>query len=590
MSALNFARAFPGGHVKANGGFTVDCPACGGSRCFTISQQGNLMCVGAGCPGTFVDGLGMTEETFDDLYTAEFPDAGKAQTGDEEEETAATRVGANDIVEWVLDRYRIGRTTDGLTFAVARESNTAKTAREVKSIRADVLRGYRDERIANGQKGYVLSRDSLTSALDVVEAYAEQEEAVTVAIRSAQVGDDRIVLDLGDADGNVVEITPAGWRVIKATESTPLFRRSEATAALPIPVRGGSMDSLREILGLAADDRRWMLARGWMVGSLFSEVPRPLLWATGPQGSGKSTRARMILSMIEPTEALGKTPGKNERDDAVSARGRYLTSYDNITTISQSTSDWLCRLVTGVSDDRRTMYSDDGLRPVTYRRSGVATSITLPPGLGSDALERATLLAFDRMPDNDRQAESTLWTAYAAAKPEILGAMLDDVVAVLRNLRKVAAEDVSWPRMADYGQVLLALDRGLGLADDAGHFAAYVGGVDDALAERAEDDPFASAVLLMVSRNGGHWRGTSAAGLKLVNDAAREGTFEDLPKWWPGTPGTFATFLMRVSETLRHAGVVFASGKSNGSRWISLTGDPAAAVVVAAPVPFEPPF
>ena len=312
----------------------------------------------------------------------------------------------------------------------------------------------------------------------------------------------------------------------------------------------------------------------------------------------------MILSMIEPTEALGKTPGKNERDDAVSARGRYLTSYDNITTISQSTSDWLCRLVTGVSDDRRTMYSDDGLRPVTYRRTGVATSITLPPGLGSDALERATLLAFDRMPDTDRRAESTLWTAYAAAKPEILGAMLDDVVAVLRNLRRVAAEEVSWPRMADYGQVLLSLDRGLGLDDNAGHFAAYVAGVDDALAERAEDDPFASAVLLMVSRNGGYWRGTSAAGLSrarrnsitsapglmLVNDAAREGTFEDLPKWWPSTPGTFATFLMRVSETLRHAGVVFASGKSNGARWISLTGDPSKAVVVVAAAPFEPPF
>ena len=92
----------------------------------------------------------------------------------------------------------------------------------------------------------------------------------------------------------------------------------------------------------------------------------------------------MALSLIEPVESLGKEPGRNERDDSIAARGRFLVGYDNITTVSQNTSDWLCRLVTGVTDDRRALYSDDDLRPIAYKRSGVATSITVPAGLGSD--------------------------------------------------------------------------------------------------------------------------------------------------------------------------------------------------------------
>src|SRR3712207_4253122 len=227
------------------------------------------------------------------------------------------------------------------------------------------------------------------------------------------------------------------------------------------------MDTLRDLVGLDEDDRRWRLVRGWLVGSLFSEVPRPLLWATGSQGSGKSVRTRMVLSLIEPTDSLGKEPGRNERDDSTAARGRYLLSYDNITNVSQATSDWLCRLVTGVTDDRRALYTDDDLRPVSYRRSGVATSITLPPGLGSDALERIALVPLDRVPDSERRGEAQLWSAYKAAHPEILGALLSDVVLVLRHLEAIKRETHSRPRMADYADILRALDRGLGLDENA---------------------------------------------------------------------------------------------------------------------------
>ena len=346
-----------------------------------------------------------------------------------------------------------------------------------------------------------------------------------------------------------------------------------------IPLKVKIIRLCRELVSLDEDDRRWRLVRGWMVGSLFSEVPRPLLWATGSQGSGKSVRTRMVLSLIEPTDSLGKEPGRNERDDSTAARGRYLVSYDNITTVSQGTSDWLCRLVTGVTDDRRALYSDDDLRPVSYRRSGVATSITLPPGLGSDALERIALVPLDRIPDDQRRGEADLWAAYLAERPRILGAVLDDVVRVLRHLEDVKRENRQRPRMADYADILLSLDRGLGLADDAGHLAAYVGTVDESLADRALDDPFTAAVLTLVEDRGGYWRGPAERLCHLLDQAA--GRDFDRPKWWPTSGRAVSSQLKRASEALRHAGVLVDSGKSNGARYIELTGTVARLTVPA---------
>jgi hypothetical protein len=574
----------PGERRRIEDGWATTCPTCKTPYSFYMRFVAGYItasCFTPDCAGTTADSLGLGEMEWESILDSIQSGTAKAAASTKSaDKRGDSRFSADDVVTFMEDNYRPLRSTDGLSFAVGTYPGATRIAREVKSLRSEVLLRFREDRKQKTGKGVVIGNETLNAALSLFAALAETSTAPpeTVALRSAQVGDDRVVLDLGDATGRVVEITPAGWTVTEPSETTPLFRRSAATQPLPVPERGGSMDALRDLLGLEATDRRWMLVRGWLVGSLFAEVPRPLLWATGPQGSGKSTRARMVLSLIEPTDALGKEPGRNERDDSTAARARFLVSYDNITTVSQNTSDWLCRLVTGVTDDRRALYSDDDLRPVAYRRSGVATSITLPSGLGSDALERIALVPLDRVPDDERRGESGIWSAFAAARPQLLGALLDDVVLVLRNLDTVRGERRSWPRMADFGAILAALDRGLHLADDAGHLAAYTGTVDESLAERAMDDPFTAAVLALVERQRGTWRGKAEELLPLINHAAPD--FE-LPAWWPKSPRALTGQLEKASEALRHAGVGFRKGKSNGARFIELTGTVARATVPA---------
>jgi hypothetical protein len=589
-------KYFPGRRRKIADGWAVTCPSCRQEDAFHVLDlygTAAVRCLTLDCPGVD-DGkaLGLTAAQWGTALDTVVTDSAKVRTtdsagkdGGRRKDSGSSRdrdrLTADDVVTWIEANYRLGRSTDGLLFAVPTYPGALRIAREVRSIRSDVLRRYREDQRAKTGRGVVIGKETLSAALDLVSALAEhaQEHPEPVAIRAAQVGDDRVVLDLGDPTGRVVEVTAAGWSVVEPDESTPLFRRSAATQPLPTPERGGSTDTLRELLGLAEDDRRWLLVRGWLAASLFAEVPRPLLWATGSQGSGKSVRTRMVLSLIEPTDSLGKEPGRNERDDSTAARARFLVSYDNITTVSQNTSDWLCRLVTGVTDDRRALYTDDDLRPISYRRSGVATSITLPPGFGSDALERIALVPLDRIPDDQRRGESGLWAAYLAERPKLLGAVLDDVVRVLRHLEDVKREARQRPRMADYADILTALDRSLGLAEDAGHLAAYIGTVDESLADRALDDPFTAAVLTLVEEHRGHWRGTAEQLRHLLDKAA--GHDFDRPRWWPTSPRAVSAQLKRASEALRHAGVLVDSGKSNGARYIELTGTVARPTVPA---------
>lgn len=475
-----------------------------------------------------------------------------------------------DVYGFIKDNWEFVRSSDGFTYAIPRTEGTPRIAKSYKKIRSDVLRLFHAATMDEDGKGQLLTAAAVDNALEVASAYAERQPAIPIHLRAAYQ-DGAVYLDLADEGNHIVEVTSRGWSVHSSADRLdfPLFRRSNATQALPIPTRGGSVDTLRKILRFKETDKRWLLIRGWLIGALFADVPRPMLWLTGAQGSGKSTRARMVLSIFEPTDALSREPGRNHRDDYTAAHSRFLVSYDNITSISASTSDWLCRIVTGVTDDKRGLYTDDDLLAGTIRRSGVATSITLPHGLGSDALQRLVLVEADRLPDDKRRTERQLWALFHTHHAAILGAILDDLVGVLAN-RDAARRTERLPRMADYGEVLTALDMHLGLDGSASsHRAAYEESVNVTLADRAYEDPLIAALAEFVQDEGDEWSGSLKELLGVLD--TRVG-LTDRDASWPKNEAALRARLTKASEAMRSVGVVMGDArKSNGRRSRSFT-------------------
>ncbi|WP_346960752.1 hypothetical protein [uncultured Arthrobacter sp.] len=463
---------------------------------------------------------------------------------------AEDRFGAADVVRFALEKYTLGRSTDGSVFVTSTNPKDPRIAREVRGLRSEISRALWRER------GLTVGRDTVGTAMETLYGLAEDAPVSKVYLRSAKLGPS-IHVDLGDTSGRFVEVSPYGWTVRDpreeddVTASRPIFRRTAAGNALPAPEEGGTRDDLRELLGLAEDDPRWKLAWGWLVASLFEDVPRPILWTLGPQGSGKSTRARMILNVVDPVDALGREPGRNERDDTTAASGRFLPSWDNIGNVSAATSDWLCRIVTGVEIGRRALYTDDDLRVSTLRRSGVATSIVLPFGLGPDALERLVLLELERVSEEDRRAESELWARFERLHGRILGALLDDVAGVLAHLHEARHAGHKLPRMADYALILHALDIHADEDDLDGYAAVYTRSVRGVLADRATSDPLTAALLKQVKSHGGEW----TVGAEILLRAIEVDRPDDPRAAWPTSASSLSAALMKSHETLRAAGL-----------------------------------
>ena len=122
---------------------------------------------------------------------------------------------------------------------------------------------------------------ALNAALNVLEAQAQFDSPQhNVAVRLAD-HDGRIYLDLADEFWRCVEIGANGWRI---AEDPPVrFRRSAGMQPLPLPVRGGSIESLAPFLNLTSEND-FVLVVAWLLGALRAGGPYPVLAIAGEHG------------------------------------------------------------------------------------------------------------------------------------------------------------------------------------------------------------------------------------------------------------------------------------------------------------------
>ncbi|MGH7172490.1 MAG: hypothetical protein ACRELG_19600, partial [Gemmataceae bacterium] len=192
--------------------------------------------------------------------------------------------------------------------------------------------------------GRAAGSQAVQDALGVLEGKAcfEGVERM-VSLRLAE-HDGKIYLDLADKDWRVVEIDAADWRI---ADGPPVrFRRPKGLLPLPLPERGGRFDDLRQFVNVA-DDADWRLLIAWTIAALRPRGPYPILCLYGQQGSSKSTVARMLRALIDPSLAPLRSAPKEARDLMIAAGNSWMLCYDNLSSLPGWLSDGLCCLYTG---------------------------------------------------------------------------------------------------------------------------------------------------------------------------------------------------------------------------------------------------
>jgi hypothetical protein len=295
----------------------------------------------------------------------------------------------------------------------------------------------------------------MQDALNTLEAKAYFEgKKHQVFIRLGELNG-KIYYDLGDEKWSVVEIDSEGWRILD--KSSVKFIRPSGYKSQVIPVRGGNISELRKFVNVQSDDD-WTLFIGWLISCFRPSGPYAILSLSGTQDAAKSTTTKMIRLLVDPSTALVRAQPREERDLMVGAKNNWLLAFDNLSHISESLSDALCRVSTGGGQANRENYTNgdeylfDVMRPVVM--NGIEELATRP-----DLVDRTINVFLPSLKDEQRKDEKVLYSEYMKEMPSILGAILDILAVALKNLPSIRLEKL--PRMADVAKFVIAAEPAL---------------------------------------------------------------------------------------------------------------------------------
>jgi hypothetical protein len=397
------------------------------------------------------------------------------------------------------------------------------------------------------------SAQAVVDARNVIEARALFEGSEQPVFTRVGVHGDAIYFDIGDSTWHAIEVTADGWTMV---DIPPVrFRRAPGMLALPNPEPDGSIYELRELVNVRSEDD-WILLSSWLLAALRPVGPYPLLVLHGEQGSAKSTTARILRTLIDPSAACLRSAPRNERDLAIAARHGWVLAFDNLSYIDAAFSDALCRMSTGGSFTTRRLHTDTDEVVLSTQRPVIITAIE-ELATRSDLLDRSLLIDLPVIDERKRRSEAELWAAFESRRARIFGALLDAISGALRKLPKTRIDGT--PRMADFALWATAAEPSLGFESGA-FMTAYRNNRQSANDVALDASPIATPVLELLTEQP-TWKGTATQLLQVL--AAK--TASSRTRGWPASPVGLARALRRVAPNLRTAGIEIRFDRDPGS-------------------------
>jgi hypothetical protein len=376
------------------------------------------------------------------------------------------------------------------------------------------------------------------------------------------------------AERQAVEIAPDGWRCLPAKDVPVAFLRAADALPLPAPEAGAAvLGDLRALVNVDSDDELALVA-AWLVCALrpfHAGGSYPGLLLHGEHGSGKTGASRALQALVDPSTLTGRSLPREPRDLWVSAAGRHLLAFDNLSHVGDTFADDLCRIATGGGFSARALHTDGdeviftAVRPMLL--NGIPATLIGRPDLGD------RFLNIELRPLAQRREEAELDEEFARLRPALLGLLCDGLSSALRNLAATKIADP--PRMMDAATWAEAAAPGLGI--EPGRIAA-AWRANRSAADRAalEVDDVAQAVVKLLEEsaelNGAtSWKGSPADLYRRLCDMVPERITRS--PLWPRNAAGMGTKLRRIGPGLRAVHRIEAThgkGGADGARWWSV--------------------
>jgi hypothetical protein len=437
------------------------------------------------------------------------------------------------LVEMACEDYTLGVTDAAEPYGIHRDTpHVAMLLRGGRTgLRAELAQRFWDTHQMPAPQ------QALAEACLVLEGMAAKQDPRRVHLRIAE-HDNQVHIDMGDLEGHVITICGGAWEI--DTAAPVLFRRTRLTGEMPKPYDGGDYSKLWKFVPVPADDRPLVLA--WLVQSLIqADVPHPVLALLAEHGAVKSTSARCLAQLVDPSPAPLRKAPRDADGWVTAANASWVVALDNISgEVPQWLSDCLCRAVTGDGDVRRALYTDSDVSVVAFRRAVIINGIDIQVTQG-DLADRLLRVALPRINNGGRRAETAIAQEWKLQWPDILGGLLTLAAKVHQLLPSITVTDL--PRMADYANVLAAVDQICGTEGLARYREQAKRVTADTL-----DHPFINALI----------DANYSCELRTASMILADFTTDDKnwrpPKGWPASARAVTSQLTRHAPALRAEG------------------------------------
>lgn len=369
-----------------------------------------------------------------------------------------------------------------------------------------------------------------------------QGEFLPVHLRTAGA-DGEYFLDLAaPGSSRAVRIHPGAWEIVESPAA--MFVRPESMQPLPDPVAGGSIEALWRVANIPAGSR--LLALTWLVECLRPDTPYPVAELLGEQGSGKSGTQTALRGLFDPNACNLRGAPKSVEDIFVSAGACPVLSYENVSHLPAPMQDALCVLATGGGYAKRKLYSDSEESIISVKRpiilNGISACVT-----AQDLVDRTITIETPTI--TERLEVTELWREYEAARPRLLGALLDIAAKALGLLPVMRIPAEERPRLVEFARLGMAVAAAVGKKPED-FMREFNASRQESLSRTIDASPVAAAVVDLVEARP---QGITAPVKEILLSLEQyRPTGCDS---WPRSPKGLGDALRRAAPALRQIGI-----------------------------------
>lgn len=229
--------------------------------------------------------------------------------------------------------------------------------------------------------------------------------------------------DLCNQKREVVKITKDDFQIIPYNKKCPLFFRTPYMSEQVWPDFDFKGNPIREYFKLIRKPND-IVAQSNFIALFLEHIDVPIPVFGGSTDASKTVTSALVKMLVDPSgkkiEDYGTSMPTKPDDLATILYCNYLTSFENISKLSNEQSDMLCQANTGANFSARMFYAQGEEKRLAIHRKSILNGITV--NIDRDDLGRRTL-PYD-LPSfkiGEKKTKEQVLSEFNAILPDLLG-------------------------------------------------------------------------------------------------------------------------------------------------------------------------